>query len=528
MKLNIRNKLILAISILMVVLFSLTSYLFINEKKKEMAEDIYLNSLAFSRLTAPSIARFHDLYLEQNGFVYFNREIASIFDQNDDIDRIMVVSFAGELLYDSLQDVDKKYEGEVRMIEDIEDIKFNIDQIRSENISLNLQNGRTVYIKDDPASGLEYVDKDEKPVAKLKSGPFLDNLIVPGNEKYTIVYHLNYHNMDERVAVMQRRIIYLGIFAIMLGMIFSFIMSSQVTKPVAKLVDSAGEIAKGNFKTRVDIHTRDELSYLGEAFNKMATDLEASMQAKVYKERVMRELELATQIQQQIIPKKIPQVEGLDVSAGLIPASEIGGDIYDFLPLSEKRMLMYLGDVTGHGVPAGIVSSIANSLFYGFASNPDLKEILVAVNRVMKVKTMPTMFMTLCLMDWDGENRKFTYASAGHEQILHYRGKTKDTVLEPGGGIALGMMKDFAQHIKTMEVDFQVGDYLIIYSDGIPEAWKNDTETYGLPRFQAAVKQFGDLQSAAAMKDAILADVKVFSAGHEQMDDITLVVLRRV
>ena len=109
MKISIRSKLILAISTLVVVLFSIASSLFINEKKRELADDIFVNTLTFSRLTAPTIAYFYDLYLKQNSFVYFNREIAEIFQQNDDVSEIEVVSYDAEILYNSVEDIDKKY-----------------------------------------------------------------------------------------------------------------------------------------------------------------------------------------------------------------------------------------------------------------------------------------------------------------------------------------------------------------------------------------------------------------------------------
>ncbi|MDA1060895.1 MAG: SpoIIE family protein phosphatase, partial [bacterium] len=446
------------------------------------------------------------------------------FDQNDDVDRIIVVSYEGEIVYDSDVDTDKKYEGEARIVEE----KELLDSVQSENVSLKTLDGDTAFLKIGLDSNVSVVDKNEKSVLTEVAGKLLDYFVVPANEKYSIIYSLDYHNMDFRVAIMQRRIIYLGLFGIMLGMILSFLMASQVTKPVAQLVAGVGEIAKGNFDTSVNIKTHDELRFLGEAFNKMAVDLKASVEAKLYQERVVRELELATQIQNQLIPKVIPQIEGIDIAAQIIPAGEIGGDIYDFLPVDDKRLMMYLGDVTGHGVPAGIVSSIANSLFYGYRTSHDLGSMMVGVNSVLKAKTMPTMFMTLCLMDWNVETQKFTYTSAGHEQIVHYRAKTDDVILEPAAGIALGMLPDFTQHVNLIEVDFQVGDYLVVYSDGIPEAWKNDTDCYGMERFQAQAKVFGKLEKAEQIKDAILKDVLDFQGDHEQMDDITLLVIKKV
>ncbi|MFA6992526.1 MAG: hypothetical protein WC269_04590, partial [Candidatus Gracilibacteria bacterium] len=109
MKITIRSKLIVSISILMVVIFAIAANLFINEKKKEMADDIYVNMISFTELTAPNIANFYDLYLKENSFVYFNREMKRIFDQNENLAGIKVISYAGDIIYDSKEDVNKKY-----------------------------------------------------------------------------------------------------------------------------------------------------------------------------------------------------------------------------------------------------------------------------------------------------------------------------------------------------------------------------------------------------------------------------------
>lgn len=524
MKITIRSKLILAISGLMILLFVLAAHLFISEKEKEMAEDIYANALAFGKLTAGTVAYDYDLYLLQNSFVYFNREIESIFDQNEDVAAIKLVSYGGEILYDSKEDTEKRYQGKTRVVMD----EGLMRQIESENISVKTIDGRRVFLKNE-GGGTIYVDENERSVAPIESGTKLDYMVVPATEKYSVVYELTYKHLDERVALMTRRIIYLAVFGIMLGMLMSFLMSARITKPIGQLVDGANEIAKGNFKTQVDIKTSDEMNFLGEAFNKMAKDLEVSLEAKLYKERVASELKIASDIQQQLLPKVLPQVAGLDLASGLIPAEEIGGDMYDFLKISEDKLFFYLGDVTGHGVPAGIVSSIASALFYGYSTDPDLKKIAMNVNRVLKAKTLTNMFMTLCLLEWDATAKKISYLNAGHEQIIHYKAVDKKVELVPAGGIALGMTSDISKLIEVREIDLRVGDFLVIYSDGIPESWKSATEMYGMQRFQDAVADFGThLETALAMKEAIMSDVKQFMGNYKQMDDITLIVARRV
>lgn len=528
MRLNIRSKLILAISTLMVLVFVMAAILFINEKKAEMAHDIYSGALGFSKLTASTIAEDYDLYLAENGFVYFNREIRSILEKNDDISGIKIVSYIGEVLYDSFEDVDKKYNLLVPRL--LNDEEFLL-QVQSENISFKTVDDNVLFLKSYVNGDSDFVDAAEKKIAPLKAGTLIDYFVVPASERYAVVYYLDYHNLVEQVALMMRRIIYLAIFGVLLGMLLAFFMSSSITKPVSKLVEGVRKVAKGDLTARVEVETRDEIGFLGNAFNSMAEELDISLDAKLYKERVTHELKLAAEIQNQIIPgeDQIPKVDGLEIAADLIPAEEIGGDIYDFLPVANEKLLIYLGDVTGHGVPAGIVSSIASALFYGYSTTENIEEIMINVNQVLKIKTMPNMFVTLCLLEWDSVGKLLRYVNAGHEQLIHYSKSKKKASLAPTGGIALGMLDDLTPHVKVEAIDLQVGDYLIVYSDGIPESWKNEKENYGMERFLKIVEKAADVvKTASELKNTILEDVEQFAEGYKQMDDITLIVLKRV
>ncbi|MBI4235603.1 SpoIIE family protein phosphatase [Candidatus Peregrinibacteria bacterium] len=522
MKISIKSKLMIAITLLVTVLFTFSAFIFVKEKKVEFAQDIYLNALAFSRLTADSVVSNYELYLADSGFVYFNREISDLFDKNTDVSEITVVSYTGEIVYDSLLDNEKKYVGELRLVGD--DL---LGMIQSEDIALRtLEDQKIVFLHDG-----KFVDALQKPVAPLPEGTLIDFMVMPASEKYSVVYKLDYANLYTRLDAMRMRIIYLALFGVLLGVLMSLVMSRQVTKPVFALVKGAESVAAGDFKTRVVVQTHDELAYLGDAFNKMTKDLEESVEAKVYQQRVTRELELAAKIQDQLIPDddEIPKVSDLDIAADIIPAEEIGGDLYDFLRVSESKILMYLGDVTGHGVPAGIVSSIASALFYGYRKQIELKDILVAVNGVLKAKTMPNMFMTLCLLLWDEIAKSLQYVSAGHEQLIHYSVELDKAVLMPSGGVALGMFVDIEKHLKTASVDFKKGDCILVYSDGIPEAWSNPKDVYGVERLVDTFGKFSrTLQTAAEIRDAVIGDVNAFRNGYKQQDDITIIVLKRI
>lgn len=536
---SIKTKMILAITALMAVIFLMIAFLFINEKKIELADDIYMGVKTFAELTAPSIADNVELYLNEEGFVNFNKEIKKIFEQNKDVEWVKVVSYGGEIVYDSEVDVEKKYGGEKRMINFKGEMYGGCDVVCEVQLKSELPSFSTCGdgISEGGSCGIIFLKENDfvrDPEGKLDSnleiGFKITSFVQPASDKYSVVYGVTYANMDERIADMVTRIVATAILGLAMGILLAFFMSTKVTKPVRKLVDGASEIAKGNFKYHVEIKSRDELGYLGESFNKMADDLGASLEARLYKERVGHELELAKKIQQEIIPAKLPSVSGLDVSASVDPATEVGGDIYDVIPVSGSETVMYLGDVTGHGVPSCIVSAIASSLMFSYSGLLDLKEILRNVNAVLKKKMMTTMFMTLGVVKWNSEKNLLSYVNAGHEPLMVCKAGSgaggEISMIDSGKGIAMGMVPDISEKLNEVSVEFGVGDVAVLFSDGIVEAWRNDKESYGIERLKEVVKKSCGL-SADEIRKAILDDVRIFTAGFEQKDDVTLVVIKR-
>jgi len=521
---SLKTKLVLAISALIVVLFGFTTFIFINEKSAELARDIYEHTRNFAELTAADIFSSYDLYLAQKSFVYFNRDLRATFEKLGDLADLQLIKYSGEILYDSKTEKNQQYEGPARMVSD----KVLLEQVRSRNPSILTQDtNRVVYLKRTETGETLNVDVNEQAVSPFSPDEKMVYLVQPASDDAVVVYYVSYQSLYDSVNQMMIRSIMLAFFGIGIGILMAFLYAGSITKPLKKLTEGAGILAKGDFKYRVEVKTKDEISVLAHAFNKMAQDLEISTKALVYKERVAKELELAAKIQKEILPKEIPKMPGLDVSAGLIPAEEIGGDSYDFIKIGDNDLLMYLGDVTGHGVPSGIVVSVANALIYNYSKTTDIKEMLVSVNRILKDKSSANMFMTLVMLKWEGLARKLRYVSAGHEQMIHYHAKEKKVTLTPAGGVALGMISNISALLKEQEVIMEIGDTLVIYSDGIPECWKNEKEMYGMSSLKRAVSDYSDLPTAFAIRNALIADVKEYEGKYKQMDDITLIVLKR-
>lgn len=522
---SLKVKLVLAISGFVLVLFGINTLLFLGEKQNELTHDIFVNARSYAQLTAQSIVNSYNLYVPQESFVYFNRDVRDVFAKFQDLEKIQIVNYEGLVVYDSKEDLDKSYKGAERKV-----TGSLLDQVQSKMASVyTLETERCVYLQteEELQEGYYCVDENLRPVQPIGVSERVEFIVQPATDEYSVVYYLSYDNLQERINQTITRGTLIGVFGILVGIVIAFLMASGITRPLKDLTEGAGIIAKGDFRHRVNVKTKDELATLAAAFNSMAKELDISTKALVYKERVAKELEIAANIQKDLLPKEIPKVAGLDIAAGILPAEEIGGDCYDFIKTPEGNLLMYLGDVTGHGVPSGIVVSITNALVYNYSGERDLKKLLIDVNRILKEKTSANMFITLVMMYWDIAAQKLKYVSAGHEQMVHYHAKDQKVTLTGAGGLALGMIPDISRVLKEVEVILEDGDALVAYSDGIPEAWKSESEMYGMANLKRAVNEYSVLPSALSIRNAILSDVKEYMGTWKQMDDITLMVMKK-
>ncbi|MBI2453705.1 SpoIIE family protein phosphatase [Candidatus Peregrinibacteria bacterium] len=519
---SIKTKLLLALSLLVVFLFSVTAGLLITEKRKELALDIYTKARGFTEFAAPKIADLYQSLLEENTVFVFKREMKDIFAKNSDIAEIQLVTFAGEVLYDSRKEHERLYAGPVRALED----SALLPRVQASLPSYLLENGRSVFLKKDVTGRVISVNENEKLVAPIQNTDAIRNIVYPLGGKYAVVFEVSYKNLQARVVRTMERIALLLIFGILLGLGFGWSFSQRITTPLQQLTSGALVLAKGDFTARVNVSVHDEVGTLADTFNKMAQDLEVSTKAKIEQEKLKKELEVAAHMQKQILPKVLPTIPGLEIATELIPAAEIGGDCYDFIQISADTYLFYIGDVTGHGIPAGIVASIANAILYSYSNVPSLKDVMSMTNKVMKAKTAQNMFMTMLMLRYQ-QSGKLDYVSAGHPFMLHYQAALKQAKEEPGGGIAMAMVPDNSKLLKEQSVDFQIGDAIVLYSDGIPEANSPKGEQYGMQRFKDSLIAHGAQPKIEDVRTGLIQDVQKFMDNAEQLDDITLLVVRR-
>lgn len=520
---SLRNKLILALTFLIVLILGSAAVLFVKEKQDALISDSFSSTRHFVEYTADKIADDYKLYWQQKGFVFFNREIVSLLAKTNVVTDIRLYSYDGTLLYDSSTELQKPYSGSLRKESD----QSILSQIHSKLLSVRDNGGDVHFMKTSPEGTLLFVNENGKEAHPFDTTQRVVHFVATARDQYAVFYQVSYDAYADEMTSIRNRMIGLALFGVLIGLAFALFFASKIVGSINKLVDGAAILSRGDFGARVDIKTGDELEVLGKAFNTMAEEIDKNTKLMVYKERVTKELELAAKIQTEILPKKLPDLPSLDISAGIIPAEEVGGDCYDFLEIDKSRMIFYLGDATGHGVPAGIMVSVANAMFYYLSHRTELLQIVIEANSVIKAKSANNMFMTLACLEWDDAKKTLRYVNAGHEPLIIYHAKDKSVEEIRGGGMALGMLPDNSKIVKEMTVKFDVGDTLVMYSDGLPECWKDEKECYGMERLKKLVGDYGNMPSALAIRNGILSEIKQYAGGYKQMDDMTIIVVKR-
>lgn len=520
---SLKTKFTLAFGTLIVILFVSVGAFLIDAKSREMASDIAESTQLFTQLSTAPIMEDYFNYLEPGNFIPFQRELNGLLRRNTEIESLSIISYKGLILFDSEEEQNSQYSGTLRTITDLS----KVDRIQGNHISLLMESGRVIFVKVNDNKSIDYVDENENDVLPPSDRDRLIDIVVPYDNAYAVSYVISYETLETRLLTAKKQILALGLIGLVLTLMVSFMLSVSITNPLKQLKEGALKLGKGDFKARVSLKSKDEVGVLADTFNKMAKDLEASTEARVYQERVMKELELAAQIQQELLPSERMALKHLDIAGGLIPATEIGGDAFDYIEMENGRYLFYIGDVTGHGVAAGIVSAITNAMLYGLRAENKIENLICKLNDVIKTKTTANVFVTMALAFWDDKKRSLHYVNAGHPPILLYDAKKKKVMEVKQQGMALGFVDDLSAIIKPQELKLNAGDVLVMYSDGVPEAVNKKGEQYGMANFKRIVQDAGnDLYTAEGIKNAVLSDVIEFIGAKEHDDDITVVILK--
>lgn len=247
-------------------------------------------------------------------------------------------------------------------------------------------------------------------------------------------------------------------------------------------------------------------------------------------ESIKSDLAVAGEIQQAILPQKFPPFpnisDRLDIFASMTPAKEVGGDFYDFFMIDDEHLGFVIADVSGKGVPASLFMAVSRTMLRatGMRGLPT-HECLNIVNRLLAGESLDSMFVTLFYGIINIETGEIDYTNAGHNPpyILHNDGTAEE--LPRSKNFIVGVFDDFV--FRNDQMKLENGDTLVMYTDGVTEAFNEAKEQFGESRLEDTLKKVCG-KTCKDMNDVLISDLKAFAGNEPQSDDITTLLIKRI
>ncbi|HWX67766.1 MAG TPA: SpoIIE family protein phosphatase [Rhodanobacter sp.] len=322
-----------------------------------------------------------------------------------------------------------------------------------------------------------------------------------------------------------------GALALLILAILMFAITRRIMKPLGVLTERAEQVARGALEFALPaVRQRDEIGRLTHAFDRMRRELaehlaELTRTARE-QQRLASELEIAHQIQTALLPGAHyldARCSNFELHAVLLPARSVGGDLYSYFMLDDRRFYIMVGDVSDKGIPAALFMARAITLAKALAPRARSPErLLQLLNQELCRNNDGCMFVSLLCALLDTVSGNLVMASAGHEPPVLW-GNDAPRLLEFDTGAALGLDEEATYPVQRLQL--RPGETLLMYTDGITEAMDSALQMYGQERMLACLagqEEAGDADPASLL----VADVERFAAGHGQADDITVLALR--
>jgi sigma-B regulation protein RsbU (phosphoserine phosphatase) len=332
--------------------------------------------------------------------------------------------------------------------------------------------------------------------------------------------------LEMEPATVIQSLLYLTSFLLAVTLVMTILLSRtfsrSIVQPIRVMEHAMAEVAQGNFAATVPINSNDELGILADHFNRMTEGL-----AERY--RLQHALDLAKEVQQNLLPKKAPDIDGVDIAGTSIYCDETGGDYFDYLlPEDDSKdgVGIVIGDVAGHGVPSALLMATARAFLrqrLALVGSP--AEVVNDVNRQLTRDIEDTgRFMTLFYLRLDVAVRRVRWVRAGHDPALLYDPASDRFEELKGRGIALGIDDD-CRYEEYERTDLAAGQILVLASDGVWETQNPEGEMFGKHRIREIIRS-QCRTSAEKILSFTLNELAKFQQHNKTADDVTLVVLK--
>ncbi|MFN7975443.1 MAG: PP2C family protein-serine/threonine phosphatase [Acidobacteriota bacterium] len=309
-------------------------------------------------------------------------------------------------------------------------------------------------------------------------------------------------------------------YMIFLGM--GVLIAGAVSGGIGRLYQATTEFARGNLDFRIKVRQRDQLGHLAASMNAMADNVQRLLRESAERERLTQEFALAQEVQKKLLPPALPPFCGATVAGRLKPMSEVGGDTYDWMTLSDHELFVMIGDVSGHGLRPGLLAAMAKAcLMTKVTHDTGHPAILQALHKVALGAMDRRLFMTVSLATFDFTAHTVTLSSAGHPPTLRYRDGAVAELGDATYPLGVREQREFTSRVH----DLAAGDVYLLISDGVVEGRNGNGDVWGYDRLCDSLARHAS-RPAEEILDGILDDLHSYCGNRPQDDDITLVVVQ--
>jgi sigma-B regulation protein RsbU (phosphoserine phosphatase) len=322
-----------------------------------------------------------------------------------------------------------------------------------------------------------------------------------------------------------------------IALIAGLALARSITGSIHELFKGTERVRQGDFTHKIGVTSDDQLGELAASFNSMTASIEDLLLEAAEKKRLEEELRIAHEIQMSLLPQGPLEMPGLSVTALCVPAREVGGDYYDFLPLDDHRLGVLIADVSGKGTSAALYMAELKGLVLSLSRiHTSPRDLLIAANRIIADHLDARSFITMTYAVVDLRSRTMTYARAGHTPLIYVPGALAQATGVPGSvrilapdGLVLGLKIDqgemFERLLQEETLPLGAGDLYLFFTDGISEAMNARDDTFGEKRLGQLVETHAQLPSEE-LRERVLREISAFVGDAPQHDDMTLILLK--
>jgi serine phosphatase RsbU (regulator of sigma subunit) len=391
------------------------------------------------------------------------------------------------------------------------------------------QQGISMFSKRPDPSGVEIGDGRDKGSGQDVRLYTMDKE-TPGAGRFRFFVILSLSRINDAREALRSSILLPVLVSVLMGIGIAVWISTLITNPIKVLMRDMTEVSGGNLNHRTIARSKDEVGLLADTFERMTTALRTAHDQELQSKALEHDLAIASEIQSNLVPKRMLKVQGYDISAYYRPSKEVGGDYYDFIEVDEENEGIIVADVSGKGVPGSLVMTMARAFIRMEAErgkNPSPADTLMKANRMLAQDIKKGMFVTALYCILNKRTNEIRVASAGHNPLVVWRAAANTVELVNPNGIALGFDKGpvFERTVKEVSITLGHGDRIVAFTDGTVEAMNSANQEFGDERFYRLIRELAPRDSNQMLN--LLVKALDEHKGHApQSDDITIVTLR--